>query len=72
MSRNRELLTILQTLQTYSDCDITQSFADGDSDVLMVSYSKEYNSFVITQNDSEISYHDIDSALALLEHILHT
>ncbi|MGM0865879.1 MAG: hypothetical protein ACQEWF_14495 [Bacillota bacterium] len=70
MSRNRELLTILQTLQTFSDCDITHSFSEHDSDVLLVSYSKELNSFVITQHDSQISYHDIDSALALLEHVL--
>jgi uncharacterized protein YkuJ len=70
MSRNRELLTILQTLQTFSDCDITHSFSEHDSDVLLVSYSKELNSFIITQHDSQISYHDIDSALALLEHVL--
>lgn len=72
MSRNRELLTILQTLQTYSDCEITHSFSEHDSDVLLVSYSKELNSFVITQHDSEKSYHDIDSALALLENVLQT
>lgn len=70
MSRNRELFTILQTLQTFSDCDITQAFSEGDSDVLLISYSKKYNSFVLTQNDSVMSYHDIDYALALLEHIL--
>ncbi|RBP06220.1 hypothetical protein [Rossellomorea aquimaris] len=72
MSRNRELLTILQTLQTYSDCDITQSFSEHDSDVLLVSYSKELNSFVITHHDSEKSYHDIDSALTILENVLQT
>ncbi|TMU87063.1 hypothetical protein FGG79_02690 [Bacillus sp. BHET2] len=70
MSENRELYTILQTLQTYSECDITHSFSEHDSEVLLVSYSKELKSFVITQNSRKETYHDLPSALNILEHLL--
>jgi uncharacterized protein YkuJ len=69
MSHNRELLTILKTLQTYSECDITHSFTEHGSKPLLVSYSKELESFVITQNETEETYHDIHSALTRLENI---
>ena len=70
MSENRELFTILQTLQTYSECDITHSFSEHDSEVLLVSYSKELNSFVIIQNNQEETYHDLPSALNILKRVL--
>ncbi|MFC7786408.1 MULTISPECIES: hypothetical protein [unclassified Rossellomorea] len=69
MSENRELLTILQTLQTYSECDITHSFTEHCSEPLFVSYSKELESFIIIQNGTKETYDDIHSALTRLEHL---
>ncbi|MBN8193309.1 hypothetical protein JI667_14260 [Bacillus sp. NTK074B] len=71
MSENNELYTILRTIQTFSECDITHSFSEHDTDLLRVSYSKESNSFVITQNDSVETYHALSSALARIEALLH-
>jgi uncharacterized protein YkuJ len=71
MSENSELFTILKTLQTYSESDITHSFSEHDTEVLLVSYSKEAESFVITQNDSVKTYPDIRVALTQLEQLVH-
>ncbi|BCB04161.1 hypothetical protein [Bacillus sp. KH172YL63] len=66
MSENRELLIMLQTLQAFSECDITHSFSEHDSEVLLLSYSKELNSFVILHQDREELYQDIPSAMSVL------
>ncbi|CAN7546095.1 hypothetical protein [Rossellomorea sp. LjRoot5] len=70
MSENNELYTILRTLETYSQCDITHSFSEHDTDLLKVSYSHESKVFVITQHDSVETYQDIPSALARLESLI--
>ncbi|WP_061809087.1 hypothetical protein [Rossellomorea vietnamensis] len=70
MSENNELYTILRTLETYSQCDITHSFSEHDTDLLKVSYSHESKAFVISQHDSVETYPDLSSALARLESLL--
>ncbi|MCR8849289.1 hypothetical protein NQ095_12775 [Rossellomorea sp. SC111] len=70
MSENNELYTILRTLETYSQCDITHSFSEHDTDLLKVSYSHESKVFVITQHDTVETYQDILSALARLESLI--
>ncbi|UXH46520.1 hypothetical protein N5C46_10895 [Rossellomorea vietnamensis] len=70
MSENNELYTILRTLETYSQCDITHSFSEHDTDLLKVSYSHESKVFVVTQHDSVETYPDLSSALARLESLL--
>ncbi|MGG3915435.1 hypothetical protein [Rossellomorea vietnamensis] len=71
MSENNELHTILRTLETYSQSDITHSFSEHDTDLLRVSYSHESKVFVVRQHDSVETYPDIPSALARLESLLH-
>ncbi|MBW3112596.1 MULTISPECIES: hypothetical protein [Bacillaceae] len=71
MSENNELYTILRTLQTYSECDITHSFSEHNTDLLKVSYSHEFKSFVVTQHGSVETYQGLPSALARLEVLLH-
>ncbi|KPL58466.1 hypothetical protein [Rossellomorea vietnamensis] len=70
MSEDNELHTILKTLETYSQCDITHSFSEQDTDLLKVSYSHESKAFVITQHDTVETYQDLSSALARLESLL--
>ncbi|OXS64509.1 hypothetical protein B0G93_101415 [Bacillus sp. V-88] len=70
MSENNELYTILKTLETYSQCDITHSFSEHDTDLLKVSYSHESKAFIISQHDSVETYPDLSSALARLESLL--
>ncbi|WGG46363.1 hypothetical protein [Rossellomorea sp. DA94] len=70
MSENNELYSILRTLETYSQCDITHSFSEHDTDLLKVSYSHESKVFVVTQHDSVETYQDLSSALAKLESLL--
>ncbi|QHE60300.1 hypothetical protein FHE72_04035 [Rossellomorea vietnamensis] len=70
MSENNELYTILKTLETYSQCDITHSFSEHDTDLLKVSYSHESKAFVISQHDSVETHRDLSSALARLESLL--
>jgi uncharacterized protein YkuJ len=70
MSQNSELFTILKTLQTYAECDITHSFSEHDTEVLLVSYSKEAEAFIITEGDSEAAFPDIEAALTQLERLL--
>ncbi|WP_226672013.1 hypothetical protein [Rossellomorea aquimaris] len=67
MSIDQGLVAILQTMQIYSDCAISQSFSEKDSEILSVCYSKERHSFIISHHDSEETSHDIPSTLALLE-----
>jgi hypothetical protein len=71
MSTNNELENVLNTLQTYAECDITQSFSINDSEIL-VYYCKETESFMITQNERVEAYDDINSALSILENLLQT
>ncbi|MGD6956485.1 hypothetical protein ACQCWA_00180 [Rossellomorea aquimaris] len=72
MSKQHELINVLKTLQTYAECDITQSFSKNDSDVLLVYYCKETESFIIIQNEKIEAYDDINSALSVLENLLQT
>ena len=67
MSIDQGLTAILQTMQIYSDCAITQSFSEKDSEIVSVSYSKERQSFVVTHYNSVETSQDIPSTLALLE-----
>jgi uncharacterized protein YkuJ len=71
MARNHELMNILNTLQTYADSEITQSFSKNDSEIL-VYYCKKSESFMIIQNKKIEAYDDIESALSILENLLQT
>jgi hypothetical protein len=71
MSKHHELINVLKTLQTYAECEITQSFSKSDSEVL-VFYCMETESFMIIQNEKIEAYDDIDSALSTLERLLQT
>jgi hypothetical protein len=72
MSKNHELMNILNTLQIYAECDITQSFSKSDSEIL-VYYCKETESFmIIHNNENKESYDDIDTAFTILQNLLQT
>jgi hypothetical protein len=71
MSTNNELINVLNTLQIYAECEITQSFSNNDSEIL-VYYCKETESFMIIQNEKIEAYDDIESALSILENLLQT